>query len=46
MLSISAVQMYLDVKTSGWCWQLECKLGGNSFMIPSGPNATEKKRMF
>ena len=46
MLSISSVHMYLDGKSSGWCWQLGCKLGGNSLIILSGPNATEKKRMF
>jgi hypothetical protein len=44
MLSISAVQMYLGVRSFGWCWQLGCKLRGNSLIITSGPNATEKEK--
>lgn len=45
MPSVPAVQMYLEVKSSGWCWQLRDNLGGNS-LITSGRNAIEKKRMF
>lgn len=44
MLAISAVHMHLDVRSSGWCWQLGYKLGGNSLITPSEPNATEKKK--
>lgn len=46
MLSFSSSHMHLDGKASGWCWQLGCKLEGNSLMILSGPNVTENKMMF
>lgn len=45
-VSISVVHMYLDVKSFGWCWQLEFKLRGHSFIIPSGLMLLKRKGCF